>query len=294
MITIRLMGGLGNQLFQWALGLELESRGRNVGFDISHFEGNSSRRYLLGDLGWNLNVTAKNDPITVHEGSLRFNPDLFNVKSPAVLHGYWQSEKYFKKHQNYIRGLIFRSIRVSPTTSATAKEIIAAGEKSCMVHIRRSDNLRLTSTLYHGLTEIDSAFYQKALPMLRERVPGVQFFVFSDDADYLMKMPIDIFNKAGDVPYLVQGNAPSFSVLPDFNIERNPEGREVEDLYLMSLCRHAIIANSTFSWWGAWLGPSDDEFDDERTVVAPDPWFNAGNLDEADIIPETWVKVSTR
>ena len=255
MITIRLCGGLGNQLFQWALGLAFESRGRNVKYDVSQLDADAGRRYLLGDFGWNLNVVRENAPVTFQEKSLLYDPEVLELKE-GVLQGYWQNEKYFKEHELYIRGMLFKHTNFSPLTLATAKRIFELGDQSCFVHIRRTDNLRLTSTLYHGLTDPMSIYYENSWARIVSEVgQGVHFFIFSNDADFVnnsMQPHEGVFT-------VVHHNAPSFTEDAAHNLHKTDEGREVEDLWLMSLCRHAIIANSTFSWWGAWLNQHESD-----------------------------------
>lgn len=284
MITLRLCGGLGNQLFQLALGIAFSSRGRNVKYDLTLLDADCGRRYLLGDFGFELNAVREDAPVTYQEQSLRFDPSVLELKE-GVLNGYFQSEKYFQPHELYIHGTIFNRTRFSPETLAVAQKIKEAGENSCFVHVRRSDNLRANSMLYHGLTDAANAvYYGRALKMLLERLPVVQFFMFSDDAKWCAQNFCETKSLT-----IVTHNAPSFSVDETHNLHKNDSGREVEDLWLMSLCRHAIIANSTFSYWGAWLNQFENI--QPRIVIAPDPWFSGGDLDATDIIPERWTKV---
>jgi hypothetical protein len=285
MITIRLCGGLGNQLFQWALGVALESRGNQVQFDTTLLDQDRGRRYLLGDLGLKLNLTKENAPVTVQEKSLRFDPAILELKGDQVLNGYWQSEKYFASVGDHIRRTLFRKTVLSRKTLELAQQIKELRERSCFVHVRRSDNLRPTSTMYHGLTNPnDSLYYGRSLAAVLKKSPDSQFFLFSDDAEWCAA------KFKSDLVTVVSHNAPSFTVNENHDLTKTDAGREVEDLWLMSLCQHGIIANSTFSWWGAFLNSSKEP----RTVIAPDPWFSAGDLDAADIIPDRWTKVSTR
>jgi hypothetical protein len=277
------MGGFGNQAFIWALGVALEARGAEVQYDTSLLDADAGRRYLLGDLGLKLPIVKGENP-TLREGSLRFQPEFLNLKN-GVLQGYFQSERYFLDVQHKIREMAFKNIQLSPRTRFVASKIYEMGEYSCFLHVRRSDNLRPTSTLYQGLATLHgNPYYERALAILRKR--GAHFFIFSDDPAWANQVacPVDFT--------VVSHNAPSFSVDHTHNLHKNCAGREVEDLWLMSLCRHAIIGNSTFSWWGAWL--SDWNKDERRIVTAPDPWFSSGDLDATDIIPARWTKVSTR
>lgn len=278
------MGGLGNQLFQWALGVALESRGAEVQYDTTLLDADAGRRYLLGDLGLQLPLVKDQNP-TVIEQSLRFHPEILKLKV-GTLQGYWQSEKYFLDVQDKIRAMAFKNVALSPRTRLVASKIYEMREYSCLLHVRRTDNLRPTSTMYHGLTDPKTApYYRNAIGAVQSKLGAAHFFIFSDDQEWLKS-----YNPTKPNVTIVQHNAPSFGVDATHNLHKNAVGREVEDLWLMSLCRHAIIANSTFSWWGAWL--SDWHGDKGRIVTAPNPWFSSGNLDATDIIPEGWVKVT--
>ena len=151
------------------------------------------------------------------------------------------------------------------------------------MHVRRSDNLRPTSTLYHGLTSANDPYYGLAIERVRDQIAAPHFFIFSDDPKYVEETV-----RPGLVELTkVTHNAPSFTEDETHNLHKNDSGREVEDLWLMSLCRHAIIANSTFSWWGAFLQKPHEK----QIVIAPDPWYSSDEAGPTDIIPERWLKV---
>lgn len=286
MLTLRLCGGLGNQLFQWALGVALEWRGNQVQYDTTLLDQDRGRRYLLCDFGLKLNLTKDDAPITVQEKGLRFDPAILELKGNQVLNGYWQTDNYFASVGDYIRQTLFRKTILSRKTLEITQQIKELRNGSCFVHVRRTDNLRPTSTMYHGLTNaIESPYYGRALAKILE-LPDIHFFIFSDDPEWCAA------NFKGEQITVVSHNTPSFTVDEANNLHKSEGGREVEDLWLMSLCHHAIIANSTFSWFGAWLN-NPERYD--RTIIAPDPWFNPPtDLDSADIIPERWTKCSTR
>jgi len=294
MITIQLVGGLGNQLFGLGLGLALEAKGRAVQYDVSAFEHDSARRYLLGDFGLNLPTVNIGATPTIQETSLRYDPAVLDAKPGAVLRGYWQNENYFSHLRNYLRGVLFDKMLKSEKTQELALKIAELGSSSCFVHVRRSDNLRPTSTLYHGLTEevFGNRYYDTALKLIGDKVPLVHWFIFSDDSAWCELEFAGISNCT-----VITHNAPSFTERSDHNLDKNNLGREVEDLYLMSLCRHAIIANSTFSFWGAWLGRSGSlhgEILNDRIICAPDPWYSSDEAGETEIIPDSWIKVPVK
>ncbi len=316
MITLDLMGGLANQAFIYALGRALEARGQEVQFDTSILDVDSARRYMLADVGLNLKLVSLPSSPVMNEGDLRFKPEFLEVTGDKRLHGFFQSEKYFLEVQDQIRNEVFTTMQLSAKTREVASQIgtTFGNEQSCFVHFRRSDNLLPHKLRWHGLTSAeDSKYYERAVTIIHERVPGVQFFIFSDDKDYLRRGPwLTTFNRLGHIPYMVDHNEMSGILGPDFEITRNFTGRECEDLWLMSLCRHAIIANSTFSWWGAWLNQNENHPDcpecglnpdieghaDDcssppyRIVIAPQEWFSTPELDATDIVPKRWLKVS--
>lgn len=281
MLTIALQGGLGNQIFQWALGKSFENRGHEVQYDTGMFEGDPGRRYMLDQLGLNLKLSHRGGTgQIIQEGSMRYKPWLLDMKGDATLIGYWQCEKYFAEIALPIRMAL--SPYCSDETLMVGTKISRYIYNSCFVHIRRSDNLRPAGITVHGLLNAPGCtYYKDAMNSVRERVPGVHFFMFSDDPQWCEE------NMAAPDVTIVGHNSPSFTVDEKHEIHFKAGGREVEDLYLMPLCHHAIIANSTFSYWGAWLGDAQPN----RIVIAPEHWFNSLDLDATDIIPERWEKM---
>jgi glycosyl transferase family 11 len=292
-VTIQLAGGCGNQLFQFALGLALEAKGRAVQYDVSAFDSDPARRYMLGDFGLNLPTVNTGPTPTMRETSLLFDPAFLDARPGAVLAGYFQSEKYFSHLRNYLRGVLFDKMFKGEKTQELALKIAELGSSSCFVHVRRSDNLRPTSTLYQGLTDPKATpYYREAIRLMFEKNAAMNLFVFSDDPKWLAE-----YKPIRECVTVVSHNAPSFTERSDHNLDKNNLGREVEDLYLMSLCRHAIIANSTFSFWGAWLGRSGSlhgEILNDRIITAPDPWYSSDEAGETEIIPDSWIKVPVK
>lgn len=295
MITVALMGGLGNQIFQWALGKAFEHRGHDVQYDTALFDGDPGRRYMLDQLGLDLKLSHHGGTGQImQEGSMRYKPGLLDsltwpniskdASADATLIGYWQCEKYFEDIPQTIRS--FSCANLSRQSWDMQEAIRSYGDRSCFVHVRRSDNLRPAGLTVHGLIcEAGKTYYQRTMNCMRDRFgSSIHFFMFSDDPQWCR----DNFNLP-DVT-VVGHNAPSFTVDDRHEIHFKAGGREVEDLWLMRLCRHAIIANSSFSWWGAWLGDTARD----RIVLAPEPWFNSRDLDSTDIIPERWMKIAIR
>jgi glycosyl transferase family 11 len=286
MLTVRVGGGLGNQLFQYALGRALQGRGQQVQYDISGLIIGDDRRYTLGDLGLELPLCASQTGTFREEGTLRFMPDILEMTGDWTLNGYWQTEKYFLDVQDKIRGEVFSGMEISPKTDEIG-QAIRAHKNSCFVHVRRTDNLTARAAPTHTLlTREGCDYYEQAIRTMRENIPGVQFFAFSDDPQWLHQM-------WGSCKHfvIVDHNPMSGELQPDFEVRGKKRGRECEDLWLMSLCSHAIIANSTFSWHGAWLNRHEAESPRRRIVIAPNLWFATKELDSTDIVPERWIKL---
>lgn len=283
MIVTRLIGGLGNQMFQYAAGRALAlRRGSELRIDRGAFATYDVRPYALGPLALKAPDAQPADipparppsffkrllrprPHThlVKETSLRFDPAVFNAADGAYLDGYWQSERYFVDAVEAIRADF--TVAHAPDAANAAILAKAAGEASVSVHVRRGDYVSNPDAhAVHGTCTPD--YYRQAAELLAARVgTGLTAFIFSDDHDWArahIRLPFP-------------------TVHVDFNDGDHPH----EDLRLMSACRHHIIANSTLSWWGAWLDARDG------LVIAPNRWFAAAHMDATDIVPERWLRV---
>lgn len=289
MIITNIIGGLGNQMFQYAagriislgLGVELkldvsDFRGYHLhqGFELEHIFNASFNIATEADLhemlGWQKNKQVKKvlrrsffsflrSRNLVIEPSLRYWPGSHRVSDNAYLMGYWQSEHYFAKHAATIRNdftfkpsLSYRNIDIA----ARINEVNAVS-----LHVRRGDyvtNLKTNAT--HGVCSLD--YYQSAISYIAERIDQPYFFVFSDDLAWVKNnLKIDF---------------------PCQYIDHNHGAESYNDMRLMSMCKHHIIANSSFSWWGAWLG-----LNSEKIVIAPKRWF-ANSMTTSDLLPASW------
>lgn len=306
MIITWLTGGLGNQMFQYAAGLALAHRRRTLQkLDVSWFreypEYEDHNRYALGCF----NITeqfATQDEVDQMRGcaltrserfsvglarrlhfyqyarkfeakgswhsakASRFYPEFFDLPDETYLQGMWQSEKFFLPVADLIR-LHFSFRYPQPKAVAETIELIKAGP-SVAVHFRRGDYLR-NPTFAKEIGALGLDYYYQGVETIRQRHPDVRLFVFSDDIDaveseFRPSCPCIFVRSAG------KENA-------------------FEKIRMMSRCDHAIIANSTFSWWGAWLNPSPDKF-----VIAPDPWFAGEGRDGSQVVPEGWMRLSAR
>ena len=180
----------------------------------------------------------------------------------TYLMGNWQSEKYFKHAEDSIRSdFSFKT----PLTGRNAEvATLIKNSVAVSMHVRRGDMaVNPTAFAVHGLCTLD--YYRRAVEYVTARVVHPVFFIFSDDMSWVRE-------------HLHVEH-------PCHYIEHNKGPESYNDMRLMSMCRHHIIANSSFSWWGAWLDPRGD-----KIVVAPDHWFAAG-FDSSDIIPSTWTRM---
>ncbi len=178
------------------------------------------------------------------------------------LDGYWQREEFFLPVAGRLRREFTLRGGIPASCTALADEMTKAG--SVAVHVRRGDYVADARTaMVHGACDV--AYYRASARIMSERLQSPRYFVFSDDREWAREN-LDFLRGAVFVA---------------------PEPRDDRlDLVLMRLCRHFIIANSSFSWWGAWLGDSPD-----KTVIAPARWFALPGKDEHGIVPRGWLRV---
>ena len=273
--TIVFNGGLGNQMFQYAFYLGLkenhplslflfdieQSQGNHFGYELDKvFQIDSLKqargyRRLKRYVPW----LEKHFCTIRQEHSLEFNPQVLSPRRPFVRYeGFWQSEKFFLSVEPHVRmAFSFREDGLNNPTREMAH--LAKTTNSISVHVRRGDYLQLSESF--GLCSLD--YYEKAIAYFQEHVFNPRFLFFSDDIEWVKE-------------HLKCDNARFVSW--------NTGEDSWQDLYLMSQCRHHIIANSSFSWWGAWLNPSV-----EKIVIAPKRWFNY--IPNYDVLPEKWIKL---
>jgi hypothetical protein len=338
MIIVRLEGGLGNQMFEYAMARRLaEKHSSSLKLDISWFETQQLRQYklqcfnireefatslevdaivgnysifkwlslkisrklgfdrLLADVDTEREISAiiyghkynllkwwlarikhkaglHRSVIGLHQKGkylrqkhFHFDSTLLNAPDCIYLDGFWQSEKYFSD----IEGILRQEFALKNPRTVLFHQISEkiAGTCSVSLHVRRGDMANNPETnRLHGTCSLD--YYDRAIKYITERICKSHFFIFSDEPDWVQEK--------------LKLNFPSTMVscgdlLPDY-----------EELHLMSRCQHHITANSSFSWWGAWLDPKID-----KLVVAPNNWFGAlvDDHDTKDLIPETWVRL---
>ena len=261
MKTINLKGGLGNQMFQYAYGRSLELSGRKIIFNTSFFSGDksetdSARDYKLN----NLNIKTRAD-----FSNKKYPLCDFINKILVKLHlkeNFWQNEKYFKNIESDIRDEFTLKKPLDNRFANVIKQI--ENTPSVSMHLRRGDYVDDKKTkAVHDVCDLE--YYNRAIDIILAQVNSPTFFIFSDDIDWAednLKVP-----------------HPAFWV-------SNLEGKDHEELLLMSKCKHNIIANSTFSWWAAWLNQNPN-----KIVVAPKQWFVDKTSEEVDILPQKWIKI---
>lgn len=281
MIILKLMGGLGNQMFQYALYLNLKAAGKEVYFDLSFYDSAENKKKLITDVFLlELPRAKESDIIKIRDSSMKivdrirrklfgskgkvcidseeeFQREIFEMDN-VFLSGYWQSEKYFKNVELQVR----EKFNFIDNMTEYQKDILKAvkSKNSVAVHIRRGDYLELSEIFGNICTE---EYYQKAIKYF-EQMEKVHFFIFSNDIKYVKQTyhgsDITIVESYSDFPYCNM------------------------DMYLMSQCRHKIIANSSYSWWGAWLNNNHD-----KKVIAPNKWLNTKSM--KDIYCDDWIKI---
>ncbi len=280
MIITRLHGGLGNQMFQYAAGAALAARldvplaldprpaaAKDQGdlraiFDLplaepDHLPPDRDARPLAYALWRKLGRT----PVLRREDGLGYNTAFETWGDGSYLHGYWQSDRYFTPIIDRLRGEFTMTPPMSPANAEMAA-CIAQGT-TIALHVRRGDYVALGASAV-----CDQAYYDAALATITKDLPDTpRVFVFSDDPGWARDNLSVPFEKT----------------VVDLN------GRDTahEDMRLMSLCTHNVIANSTFSWWSAWLNPNPT-----KRVAAPARWFGNDHQHNPDILPENWLKIA--
>lgn len=296
MIIVRLWGGLGNQMFQYAAARRLALLNEDLlkldtGWFAAPASGGAERVYELGVFALKAPFASPSEVRSLRGADMRrlpgwlkralrgcgyqgarscitekhfhFDPGILALKGDVYLDGYWQSEKYFSDVADLLRD----DFHIVPEPDSRNRDMLEQIRSSGAVslHVRRGDYVSSKKTGdFHGVIPINH--YSAAVERIAGMVPDPHFFIFSDDPAWARE-----------------------NIHPDFPstfVDHNGPARAYEDLRLLANCKHHIIANSSFSWWGAWLCPYPD-----KVVIAPAKWFNRTDLDTSDLIPETWLKL---
>jgi hypothetical protein len=256
-VTVNLMGGLGNYLFQICAAYSYAIKyNKYAEINLNYLStGHTHISNYFDNIFKNLNFINESQKIyhTYNEPFFNYK-EIQNFNVDLKLHGYFQSEKYFNFCKNEIKNLFKISDDIK------SKLLLKYGnipKNSCSIHVRRGDYINLQHI--HPIQTLD---YYKA--STENFDSDCTFYIFSDDVNWCENNFNFLKNKI-----IVSGNM------------------DYEDLYLMSLCFNNIIANSSFSWWGAWLNDNSD-----KIVICPKKWFASNFTEEyADIFPEQWIKI---
>jgi hypothetical protein len=267
LIITKLIGGLGNQMFQYAIARRLAFMHNQVlKLDISSFKEYKLREYYLNHLNI-IEQIATDEEINylkdirhVKEKYFHFNPEILELSKDLYLEGYWQSEKYFKDISEIIQQEF--SVKQPLTGDNLRLGNLINSCDAVAVHFRRGDYVTNPVVYqYHGVCQME--YYHQAIRRIINQAPKAHFFAFSDEPDWV-KQHIQL-----EFPFTV--------------VDINSSNNSYEDLRLISFCKHHIIANSTFSWWGAWLSRFFG-----KIICAPQRWFNSPGLNTYDLIPDGW------
>jgi hypothetical protein len=286
MIFVQLSGGLGNQMFQYAFGQSVGKK-RNVSVVYKpDFEGLLNRKFELHHFGISgmladdrvyesmlkmqqgLLTRIRNRFLPYYRKTLivekqyHFDPNLLHIPRHCLVNGYFQSEKYFADIASHIRHEFRLKTPLTPENEILVSDILNLNSVS--LHVRRGDYLEHPLFPTYGV-----AYYQKAIELILQLVKDPVFYIFSNDIKWCREN--------------LEINHPAHFVT--INNEQQPH----YDLYLMSKCKHNIVANSSFSWWSAWLNNNPG-----KTVVAPSKWVNQDSgffANISDIIPKAWIQI---
>ena len=199
----------------------------------------------------------------VRDRETGFDAAVLQIRGGAYLAGFWQREEYFSEIADVIRKEFTFREPPNAQNAETLREIATSGNAVC-VHVRRGDYLEPQMHAFFGLCGLD--YYRQAMELMRGRVNGPRFFLFSDDPAWARgHLHIDDRTRL---------------------VDHNVGGQDHEDLRLMAACRHFIIANSSFSWWGAWLSAAAG-----KIVVAPKTWLADAKRIGFDPCPAGWIRI---
>lgn len=289
MIISKLIGGLGNQMFQYAAGRSLADKNNTLlKLDISEFEDYKLWPYSLRHFNITENLASRKEinkltrphptlsemisnavfhrplsknPSLIEENGLQFHKEVLELGDNVYLDGYWQSENYFLPIEGIIRNEF--TLKSSPAGINFQHLEQIRNANSISIHIRRGDFVTDPRTnAAHGLCSLE--YYKKSIEYIADHVAAPHFFMFSDDIKWAsenIKIPFET----------------SF-------VDNNDKHHGYEDLRLMSNCKHNIVANSSFGWWGAWLNNNKN-----KIVIAPKKWFQSVYNDK-DVVPDKWLR----
>jgi len=291
MVTVLLSGGLGNQMFQYAAAKSLATRlNTPLSIDLYTFRKKTLatiRPYELDifnivDIPETISTKAKfvtkarpfiqkHRPFFQKFGiftdtyAILYQPVFENITGNIIMSGYFQNEKYFKNIADDLRVDFSFKNPLTDKNTQVAEQI--TNKQSIAIHIRRGDYLNANSQ--SNFVILDKAYYESAIEYMTNHIAKPEFFIFSEDFDWIKENL-------------------NFKGYPVTFIDWNKGKDSYMDMQLMSLCKHNIIANSSFSWWAAWLNSNKD-----KIVIAPELWFREEEKNKLldDFYPEGWIKI---
>ena len=293
MIVVQLSGGLGNQMFQYAMGRALAARHETqLVLDSSWIALNRGgsvttdvRRYELGCFELDAPLTQVEDvarlrrtivpsrrPVLHELVEPEFGqpcPELAQAGDNTYLRGYWQNVDYFGEAETLLRRDFTFRPAIAEQEEEVARQIRESAQPAVSVHVRRSDYVTDPGVRERGTLEPE--YYSRALDALGSGVGSMRQFVFTDDPEWCTE-----HLRLSDQDVVVGAT-------------RAQGDKWASIMHLMALCDHHVLANSSFSWWGAWLSPSP-----AKIVVAPRPWLQDARWDEGGRIPADWVRLDRR
>lgn len=295
MIIVRISGGLGNQMFQYAVAKAMASK-KNDSFkmDLSFYTKQTFRRYELGHFNIEENIASEKEckrlrgsegiilkikkrlgiadvkPGSYHADSMLshraerteqiFREDILRLTGDVYLDGYWQSEKYFKDTRTEIN----KDFTPKYGINGVVKRYLGAiqATNSVGLHVRRGDYVDNNPRIGSGLNLTKISYYLQAIKYISDRVETPVYYIFSDDLSWCKAN----FNCLEHKVFVEETNS------------------AIDDMVLMKNCKHNIIANSTFSWWGAWLNAND-----AKIIIAPKIWYKTNH--RLHLAPAEWVRL---
>ena len=281
------MGGTGNQMFQYALYRSLRAQGKKVFIDDIYSQADTSRKMILKDcfqtdykklnpiISRIINpFKTRNYPIDkivriffgekIYDDN-RFNKNIFNLNKGQLI-GWWQSEKYFSDSE-VIRQLhedfrLSSKLELSKQYCELKQEIENCN--SVGIHIRRTDYVTKHIDVYGGICTHD--YYLRGINYISQKDSNLKFYVFSDDKEYIREK---------------YGNKENYVI-----INHDKSMSDVEEMFLMSACKHRVMANSSYSWWAMWLNDNPDSIN-----VAPDRWINRNKEEYEKIYTDKMIRI---
>lgn len=296
MIIVNINGGLGNQMFQYALGKalsiekktelklyvkEVTDKGNHNGFELKNIFNISATIATIKDQKIILGIRHQHKIIKllrsrrlgflrgghyIVESQFHYDKQIKKIHNNVFLRGFWQSEKYFLNFRDEILQEFSYKSKFSKKNLETEK--IIQEKTSVSIHIRRGDYIS-NSAASKTFAKLGISYYQDAINELNLDISNTLLVFFSDDINWV---------KINIIKQLPNG-------YQTIIIDNNKGNESYNDMRLMSLCNHNIIANSSFSWWGAWLNKNS-----RKQIIAPKKWF-LDDTNTCDLCPDNWIKI---